>query len=128
MGRRRKGELQSGFRADQIKRDGDLRQNPTMLRRHYRSEDRDQGAFKASGRNLARSDLKCRVRDGMWDRRAAESGLSAACHLRIRPASYTQCHNQTSRTYSCCTLMPGRVALANTLLGFKGPEVELMVG
>ena len=56
---------------------GDLRQNPTMLRRHYRSEDSHQGPFKASGRNLARSDLKCRVRDGtghlLWDRRAADS-------------------------------------------------------
>ena len=52
----------SGFHVDLLKKDGDLRQNPTMLRRHYRGEDSHQGPFKASGRNLARSDLKCNLR------------------------------------------------------------------
>lgn len=42
----------SGFHVDLLKKDGDLRQNPTMLRRHYRGEDSHQGPFKASGRNL----------------------------------------------------------------------------
>ena len=130
-GWRKEGQLWSGFRADQLKRDGDLRQNPTMLRRHYRSEDSHRGPFKASGRNLARSDLKCNLRDGTTMRQTcSRQGHSPACHLRIRPASYTHCHIRPAghTVDTCCNVNRYTVVLVNTLLGFKGPEVQLIAG
>ena len=110
---------------------GDLHLDRSMLQTHYRSEDSHRGPFKASGRNLARSDLKCSLRDGTTMRQTcSRQWHSPACHLRIRPASYTHCHIRPAghTVDTCCNVNRYTVVLVNTLLGFKGSEVQLIAG
>ena len=128
----KEGQLRSGFRADQLKRDGDLRQSPTMLRRHYRSEDSHRGPFKASGRNLARSDLKCNLRDGTRHLRWTRQTCSRHCRAP-HATSVSDPHRTLAATFrhtvdTRCNVNRCRGALANALLGFKGPEVQLIAG
>ena len=95
------------------------------LRRHYWSEDSHRGPFEASVWNLtSQSALKCNVWEmapeafaAGWDRRGRDSATASYTHSL--PHSDQQCLENVNRC---------RVVLANTLLGFKGPEVELIAG